>query len=529
MNLQSTIKAVTVYSDRAQITRSSKISELYGEQELIFDNLPATIDSESIQINTKAKLILKDIKYEKTYLEQSNNKQFLQLTNEIETLNDQLIEIQDTISLDESEKEFANQIVQKITSSDNKKGETELNPDSWAKMMDFYRKKVEQLNESIRKNTIQFRKFNKKKEHLELQKQNFDKNTYIENHQVRLVVDISEKKEFELEVLYLVHGPSWTPTYDVRVDSQNKMVSFGYNAFITQNSGEDWEDVQLTLSTARAYVKGNAPKLVPWSLDIYVPLPPPMARKKKSKGAMHEMAKMSRTRGIMDEVAEAAPMAESPKVAVKTEGTAAVFVILSKNTILANKQSHKVGIGIHQLQSAFEYATVPKLSTFVYLKAKITNNTEFAFLAGKSNIFLDGNFVSSSQMKLVQPSENFSLALGIDEMFTVERKLIDKHSKGEGLFSKKRTKIVYEYSLEIKNNKQTDEELVLEDQIPKSRNEDIEVHLLEPKIKDNSDSLSRSEMDYLTWKFPIKAGEKKLIELKYSVEYSKTNTISGLE
>jgi len=89
------------------------------------------------------------------------------------------------------------------------------------------------------------------------------------------------------------------------------------------------------------------------------------------------------------------------------------------------------------------YTIVPKLSQYAFLTAKIKNTSEYPFLPGETNIFLDGSFVATSNLKLVVPSEEFETSLGIDEGIKVDYKLIKKYEKNKGLISKKNN-IVFE-------------------------------------------------------------------------------------
>jgi uncharacterized protein (TIGR02231 family) len=170
---------------------------------------------------------------------------------------------------------------------------------------------------------------------------------------------------------------------------------------------------------------------------------------------------------------------------------------------------------------------VPKLSPFAFLTATVKNESEFPLLAGKSNVFLDNNFVTNANLPLVAPNEEFKTSLGIDEGIKIEHKLINKFHKDEGLFSKKE-KISFEYKITVKNNKATKENIIIEDHIPISQNNELKVELIEPKYKEDTDLLKMSESKFLKWQIKLDAGEEYIIPLKFNVEYPKDESLTGL-
>src|SRR5205823_2644834 len=67
---------------------------------------------------------------------------------------------------------------------------------------------------------------------------------------------------------YVVHNASWFPTYDVRAKNVNSPISISYKANVSQQSGEDWKNIKLTLSTGNPAVAGNKPELNPYFLNF---------------------------------------------------------------------------------------------------------------------------------------------------------------------------------------------------------------------------------------------------------------------
>ena len=160
---------------------------------------------------------------------------------------------------------------------------------------------------------------------------------------------------------------------------------------------------------------------------------------------------------------------------VESGATSVVFDIDGSNTIKSDNEPHLVTITIQEFPAGFRYSAVPKNSQYAYLKAKVKNDSDYPFLHGDTNVFLDNNFVANSHLKAVAPTEEFWTFLGVDESIKVEYKFVKRFDETGGLFVEKNKKI-FEYLIKIINNKKTQEEIVVWDQLPISQNEKIKVN-----------------------------------------------------
>ena len=302
-----------------------------------------------------------------------------------------------------------------------------------------------------------------------------------------------------------------------------------YNAQIKQNTGEDWRNIRLNLSTAKPQIGGKMPELTPWYLKYETP-PSEIYRsetmKKEKKAMMNQMIGSE-----LDEEPEAdkdeLEDMEYLETSAQTGATAVVFNIGGYSTIDSDNKNHKVTISILQFPAYFRYSTVPKLSPYAYLKAKVKNNSDFPYLPGETHIYLDGSFVANSSMDLVAPAQEFWTFLGIDEGIKVERKLIKKYK--EPVNFNKKSKITFEYLLVIENLKKTEEEIVIWDQLPISNNKEIAVQLLKPEYSKDSESLKKNEYDFFEWFSKLKPGDKVEIPFSYLVTYPADQILSNIE
>ena len=305
------------------------------------------------------------------------------------------------------------------------------------------------------------------------------------------------------------------------------------------STGEDWSDIALTLSTARPSLGGGAPELSPWIVDVTRPImmkvtamPAAEARMERAgKGtqAFNQLADAASAIRELDEEKDAGFLAAT----VEAGATSATFKIPVAVTVPANNTMQKVSIASAKLAANLQYQATPKLLEAAFLSAYAVNNTDYPFLAGPMNTFLDETFVAASRLKTVMPGEKFELALGADEGIAIKRKLVNRFSEDTGLTSKGR-RVTYEYLLTITNNKKTAERVVFKEPVPVSRNEKIEVNLLTPAEGDvgtaeKPKQVIREADGKLVWRFDLKPGEKREVPLKFSIGYPGDLNVTGVE
>ena len=349
---------------------------------------------------------------------------------------------------------------------------------------------------------------------------------------------------FELEVSYLVNRASWTPLYDLEVDTINKQLNLSYLATVKQSTGEDWTDIPLTLSTAKPGVGSLPPKLKPWYVDIFKPssksreLPntyelrceSPLPKKKKL--SVRENSALDVLDEKLDDLDDLllSSNLESPSVEYEAEVVAATVaksgsVVTFKvggGDIPSDGSPHKVTIFNAKYPSRLEYVAVPRLVSFPYLQATVTNPpTGVILLPGKANIFRELTFVGTTDLGHIAPSQEFKLNLGIDEGWKIERDLVERQVEKKLMRNQRR--VTYAYRLVINNLLPTENYLKLIEQLPISRNEKLQVRLnqVNPKIQ-------LGEMGILEWNLTVKAHGKQEIYYQFSIEYPPELTLYGL-
>ena len=230
--VESKITSVTVYSDRAQITRSATTYLTKGEHKILFDELPQSIEQNSIQANGKGNAIIRDVTFKTEQFAQITDESKKALNDELLALQDDKITYNDKKSQAQDEKRVVKDILTKLTSTTEKTEKVELDPEKWIKMVEFYRSKQETLDKEIRETDKFVRDINAEIDKIKRDIRELGQQAYKYKNMVEVLVDMQKDGNLTLDLSYIVYGPSWSPVYDIRVDSQEKTMNLTYKSNI---------------------------------------------------------------------------------------------------------------------------------------------------------------------------------------------------------------------------------------------------------------------------------------------------------
>ncbi|NJL79191.1 MAG: mucoidy inhibitor MuiA family protein [Richelia sp. SL_2_1] len=528
--VETDIVAVAVYTNQALVTRRGAI-KLYGtEQELIISQLPETIETESVRVNGKGNLAVRllGVNVERIYTTESVVARISQLNQQIEELEAQKRQFQaqmDALALqsrfleglrEKTEEQFSISLARKSISL----SET-------LDLLNFLGSQYTEYAISMEDYKNQQRELDSQLEVLHASLQQIRSPQPSVSFNLTVGIEALGAGEFELEVSYVVNRASWKPLYDIRVDPKNQSVNLIYLAQIVQNTGEDWTNVNLTLSTAKPGSGTLPPKPQPWYIDI----PQPLMNRKRVRGfADASMAAQSPNFDVEEEnyISEIQELekeiiqAEVITAEVSQEGNVVTFNLDGSGNIPSDGAPHKTTIFQDDYPCNFGYIAMPRLVSFAYLQANVKNNSQGTLLPGKANIFRERIFVGVSDLQNIVPGEEFKLNLGIDEGLKIERDLVEREVDKK--FIGNISKITYGYKLQISNLLDNEAKLELIEQLPVSRNEQIKV-----RLNRTNPQIQPGEMGILKWNLTLAPQDKQEIYYQFTVEYPPQLTVIGLD
>jgi len=539
--VESTIRAVTVYQGWAMISRTATTRLEAGKHLIVFTDLPASLDRDNIQVKGTGEATLGECSFETEFFVEDVHENRRLLKKKAQKLEDRVAEIQLKIEACENEKAFVEKIAGFVTSpisvpasdgdAPGKITGATLDVGAWGKMLAFYHNQ----HGAIRDEMLASQKAERDlKNELEKIYNELDSmGDGIERSRNIIKVSVTKEKagEITLDLSYVITGPNWRPVYNLRASSDSDTISLEYDALVNQATGEAWQDVSLKLSTARVNVSGVIPTLHPWWLSFYRPSPARrMAKKRGDFSGDEEMGQEAMKSAAPSSVAESAP----PEIemgtigaSVESGGTSVLFSVSGGGNINGDNTETRVSILRREFPASSHYATVPKLSAFAYLTEKIENDSDFPLLPGKANIFFDDAFVSVSALSLVMPGQEMEVSLGVDEGVAIEHRFLKRFKKNQGLMSK-RVSEQFDYQIRVTNNRKKDIEIDVFDQIPIAQDKEISVKAITPSFKDEKTGATLDDESKIKWQVALPPGEKRELPLSFIVESPAGQWLSGL-
>ena len=349
----------------------------------------------------------------------------------------------------------------------------------------------------------------------------------------------SEKQhEVEIECEYLVSQASWRPIYKADVNAELDKVTLTLFAAIKQNTGEEWKDVSLKVSNAEPLNAGTLPKLSSWFLRVLPPPPPAPAAAAPLEGmALSRTAMLEET-----EVGAAAPAGGEVEdhwleAAEESYDLADLAVADVQETALSCEYELPVSIDVpsgseetinpifvKSLDGEFFHYAIPRRDSRVYMVFNAETNT--SLLAGQLNVHFDGRFITSTQLQTKKVGEDFWLNLGVDRDVSVEHKktvdriaetffgMVDRHSVAKEL----------QFIIHLENNKTSAVNLVIDDHIPISKSDRIQVKGLVTSPTPEQEDLNDKPGIY-RWRMEQPAQSQNKIDISFSIKYPKDSEI----
>ncbi|MFH1319833.1 MAG: mucoidy inhibitor MuiA family protein [Bacteroidota bacterium] len=514
--VKSTIKEVTVFLNGAEINRAGNTTLNTGTTFLLFDDLSPNIDKNSIQVEGKGNFTILSVVHRINYLkEKEKPKEIITLEDSLESLNMKL-EFQQNLQKVYSEEEsmlLANKSI----------GNKEVGVDAvdLEEVADLFRKRLTDIKSMSLKAKTEEKKLNQ--EIVKLKKQLTTLNAKRNRSTSEIIVGVSAKERTpaKFSLSYFVYDAGWTPCYDLRAVDAKSPVKLNYKAKVYQNTGVDWGNVNITLSTVNPTQSGTKPLLSPWVLRYSQPVI--LGTRARTQAPRQEAAPM----GVyMEELAreeEEMPVAEtSADYTQVTENQINIeFKIGIPYSIPADGKKHTVDIQNYHLPALFSYYSAPKLDRDAFLLAKVTGWEDYNLLPGNASIYFEGTYIGKSYINTRNINDTLDLSFGRDKSIVITReKLKDFTSKKFIGINKKET---YAYEISIRNTKKDPIEIVFDDQVPLSSDKEIIVELLE-----SSDAKYNEETGKLSWTIKLSPAETKKFRLMYSVKYPKDKIISNL-
>jgi len=268
------IVAVTVYPDRARITRRGRLMVPAGDQTVYVEPLPLLLQDDSVRVSGRGPATVLGVDVATQHHPQAPDETVAELERQRRAAQDEIAALTDADDVQVQLETFLAQLAKRAGGSFAR---TLAAGDSATELGGFTESLASRLaavRATRRELTAQRRDVDDRLAAIGRQLAALSEKRTPDRRSAAVTLEAESEAEVEIELSYVVPAANWTSSYDVRLTGDRLTLS--WYGLITQQSGEDWPECDLTLSTARPTVTAKVPELDPWYLDRFHP-PMPVA------------------------------------------------------------------------------------------------------------------------------------------------------------------------------------------------------------------------------------------------------------
>jgi uncharacterized protein (TIGR02231 family) len=554
----SKVVAVTVYQGNALVTREVQVKEGQGLSELVVGPLPAqTIDSSLYTEGTDGIRIL-TTRFRTRAVKEDTRAEVRARQDQMRQLANQNNEIQKKI-------EGAGQNLQLLTKLEGFTSATLttmtdkglLSAENTTKLVTFIMETRDTLGKSQVDMQQQLQANTESIGFLQRQLSELAAGADRTEREAVIVVDKAPAAVAagKVRLNYLVSAASWEPQYKLRAGGEKDPVTVEYLASIEQQSGEDWNGVDLVLSTAQPMLNAAPPDLLALDVDISRlngnnENPQAVMNKLQSYENARNLRKQAQQELVTnnDQVAQgsinsaAASEQYAELLAKETpgdaqnmevrEGPSVAYHLEHKLTVPSRSDQQFVEIARIDLEPTYFYKSVPVLSQHVYRLAQLMNKSKYVLLPGEATMYVGTDFVGRMRLPLVAIGEEFVAGFGIDPQIQVERQLVTKNHAIQGGNQVQ----TYDYRIRVSSFKAGDVNLQVWDRLPHPETEAVAVELVKamPELSQDPDyQRSDRQKNLLRWDLTVKANTSganaSAITYEFKLQYAKDVSIGNFK
>jgi len=563
----SRIVAVTVYQPNALVSREVDVPEGTGLMELIVTPLPEAASDGTLYSEGTENIRVLTTRYRNRAVKEDTREEVRKLDAEQRKLKAESQKIEaDMKALDQNMglltklEDFTKATTEKATDKGN------LNSDSAIALAKYVME--ERANRAKEKIDFQ-QKLEANAEQVAFvarQLQELAAGSTKTERDAVIVVDKKNAAAGKVRLNYLVTQATWRPQYKLRAGKDKDPVQVEYLAAVSQQSGEDWKDAKVTLSTAQPMLNSSPPELKTLEFTVLARggMPPggqpvpnlpggpqgqapadfqKQARDLRSKGASEYNKKMEVAGGKFINDAAALEqcldlfnprddrLARGRQTDDGREGQSVTYHLNTKLSVPSRMEEQVIEVARLEMVPDYFYKAVPVLSAHVYRLANLTNKSQYVLLPGEATTYLGTDFVGQMNMPLVAIDEQFTAGFGVDPALRVQRQMMDKSRETKG----GNQVLKFEYRILVSSYKAEPVSVQVWDRLPHAEAETAGVSLVKTEPEVSTDALYLREErpnNLLRWDLkvdPTMNGEKaKAVKYEFKLEMDKQMMVGNV-
>jgi uncharacterized protein (TIGR02231 family) len=517
VDARSAVDAVTVYPDGANVTRVLTVDLPAGDNTAVLKDFPLTLDPSSLRVEGEAGARLTIGAIDARPPRAAPPVNLPELDKRIEALKDERTNLQGAIDAAGARRKFAERFAEASPAGIGDKGEARPIAE-WRAAFAAVGEEIASADAAIRDAQRKQRELDREIARLEQDRAQKPPNKL----EVRIELAAAAATKATLRVTYAVRNARWVPLYDARLDTgardRKPALELVRRAEITQATGEDWSNVALAVSTVRTARGGSAPDLN--SLIVQYPqLPRPQA---SASGAADSNRMLLRAAPApAAKVAELlAERADEQQATADVSGFQVVFKIPGRVSVSASEGAKSLRVSTATIAPDLAVRAAPVKDPTAFLEASFKQAEDAPLLPGRVAIYRDGVFVGRGQMAAASKDETVRLGFGADDKVKIERAVLKRNEGSAGLIVTTSKTDERAFKTTVRNGHDFPIRIAIEDQLPVSENEEIQVEMLSSSTPPTASNL-RDKRGVLEWAFEAKAGEVRDINFAWRIRWPK--------
>jgi len=575
------VDAVTVYRGQALVTRVVDVPAGSGITELIVSELPERIVASSIFAESADGIEVRSVRFRQRAVSQDVRDEVRKFDDEIRRIADVIAANQKQLSVLAEQRAYLDKLatfVAPTATMEMTKGV--LNAEQLKTLTNYQfdtRKAIADQELKLQQEARDLR------EQLSLKERQKYEITGRSSRVLReAVVLLNQQKAGQLRLRYLVDNATWMPSYNVRADAEKKSATLEYQASIEQMSGEDWADVQMTLSTATPNLVAAAPQLNQLMIalggsrgDIVSQVSGGKLEYREAKKGLSELRMQAEQQRavsnslnansnmgqvqmqqqgqafnnwngnnddnlnrVADQMQVLELLAKDTKdkdddrrVSKVSEGIVVTYGLKTRTNLPSRADRQLIQIDALAMKSQFYKIAVPVLTNYVYDEATLTNTSKMVLLAGPVASYVGGQFVGSGEVQTIAVGQAFTVGFGIDSSLRATRERTDKAETIQG-----GNKVVnYTYRIAIENFGSAPADVRIIDRKPTAKDNEVRIEFVDAEnVKLSGDKEYQqfeAKKGILRWDVQVPAqkngSEAFSLTYKLKLEYDKNLQISA--
>lgn len=520
IEVQSRLTEATVYPNRGTLTREALVDIPAGESVILFRGLPASLMPDSLRTEgeASAKVTFGALMHRREAHDELVAPRERELVSDIEALEDRRALVEAQRQALAARKRFIENIGQQAARRVGEDvAELRFNPGEWNKAAEEIGRSLEDIYTADLALQANLRAINRRLEALTTELSRL-RTGLRESYSLRLPLNAEGPTRLKIRLYYQVPGVFWRPVYDARLDTESGDLTLVQYGAVRQNTGEDWTDVRLVLSTAQPHRGATLPDLKPFWVDLY----DPVRRDRTVAAEMATKATPDRAPSIGPDTQEVAfEMAD-----IRTAGFVTEYEVPGRVSIKADGTESKLLCGIYRTDNRMQTQVKPQLSNDAYLVSRAVLKGEAFLLPGVASLFRDGAYVGQTPIPMLSPGQEQTLGFGIDDRVIVSRNILKEVRSDPRLLSRDNQLERHTATVITNRGRQAVDVVVLET-VPVPRHDRIKVEVLKVHTRQGFEEDVDDVKGLLRWNLRLASGEETRLTLGWRINWPRDHELSG--